>query len=135
MESGLYALFAAGEQTAGPPLSRAVWCAESVLLCLPAIMPQGRSRVAAAPSATSPPVTHAEDEAWLCQETGWAWLRRIGASSTAGQSRLRLRRGYEEPASKVGRRYLFAHISYLLGSWIAKHLRLGWPGGRPLAKH
>lgn len=53
-------------------------------------------------SPASCPLTPAEDEAWLCQETGWAWLRRIGASSTAGQLRLRLRRGYEEPTSKVG---------------------------------
>lgn len=40
---------------------------------------------------------------WLCQETGWAWLRKVGVSASAGESRLRLRRGYEQPASKVRR--------------------------------
>lgn len=40
---------------------------------------------------------------WLCQETGWGWLRKVGVSATAGETRLRLRRGYEEPTSKVRR--------------------------------
>lgn len=44
----------------------------------------------------------AESEAWLCQDTSWGWLRRIGAAPTAGQQRLRMRRGYEPPATKVG---------------------------------
>jgi hypothetical protein len=39
---------------------------------------------------------------YLCQETSWGWLKKIGASSTAGQTRLRARRGYEQPVSKVG---------------------------------
>lgn len=44
----------------------------------------------------------AESEVYLCQETSWGWLKKIGASSTAGQTRLRARRGYEQPVSKVG---------------------------------
>ncbi|KAL4854538.1 Phospholipase SGR2 [Chlorella vulgaris] len=42
-----------------------------------------------------------ESEVYLCQETSWGWLKKIGASSTAGQTRLRARRGYEQPVSKA----------------------------------
>lgn len=51
----------------------------------------------------------AEDEVFLSQDTGWGWLRKIGASSTAGQQRLRLRRGYEQPGSKAREQVPTAH--------------------------
>jgi hypothetical protein len=42
-----------------------------------------------------------EGEVFLCQETSFAWLRRLGGGSMS-ENRLRLRRGYEPPATKVG---------------------------------
>ena len=42
-----------------------------------------------------------ESDIYLCKETSWSWLRKIGASSSAGEQRLRLRRGYEPPVTKA----------------------------------
>eukprot|EP00887_Chlorella_sp_A99_P003527 scaffold7.g3527.t1 len=41
------------------------------------------------------------EEIYLAQETSFAWLRKIGASASAGESRLRLRRGYVQPEAKA----------------------------------
>lgn len=53
------------------------------------------------PKQSTAAALRTEEEMWLCQETGWGWLRKVGVSATAGQTRLRLRRGYEQPATKV----------------------------------
>ena len=103
VERGLYALFVSGKPAAWLPG------------CFLAMLAAGMHLVAflmhalhatCTPSSCNIPTRvplplRAEEEVWLCQETGWGWLRRIGASSTAGQQRLRLRRGYEQPTSRV----------------------------------
>ena len=102
VERGLYALFVSGKATAWLLGCLAVsWPCPS---CWPARC--GLLQATHTPSpgndpATAPVPLLAEEEVFLCQETGWGWLRRIGASSTAGQQRLRLRRGYEQPTSRV----------------------------------
>lgn len=70
---------------------------------------------------------------WLCQETGWGWLRKVGVSATAGETRLRLRRGYEEPTSKVRRGDLSRtglSVSMLGGRWLVARVLLQTGGTR-----
>lgn len=41
-------------------------------------------------------------EAWLCREASFAWLRaKLGGGAAAGETRMRLRRGYDPPPTKA----------------------------------
>ena len=42
-----------------------------------------------------------EDEAYLMRTSSFAWLRRLGASSAAAPTKMRLRRGYAQPATQA----------------------------------
>ena len=111
VEKGLYALFASGGWPhcllcclllwhRKPPAPGAVWPSCS-MHC--GGMDGGRHGWTACPLASlpCPRCRAAGEEMWLCQDTSWGWLRKVGVSATAGQSRLRLRRGYEPPATKA----------------------------------
>lgn len=101
VEKGLYALFASGEVGHGA-VGGVQTVAASPSRFLPHLVAPGSAASLLALLQPAPTLLSAEDEVFLCQETGWGWLRKIGASASAGQQRLRLRRGYEQPASRVG---------------------------------
>ena len=100
VERGLYALYASGQS---PWRLDVAGCRSHFsIACLLGWRPGDASASPLHRHCTACTVLPAEGEVWLCQETGWSWLRKIGASATAGEQRMRLRRGYVEPQSKVG---------------------------------